>query len=59
MMRNKYTHAKDCIDQLAATADRKSHDAEAKKREVHRQELARAEWLDWFPPHRSTTRQAK
>jgi hypothetical protein len=59
MMRNKHTHGKDCLDQSAATADRKSHDAEAKKREAHRQELARAEWLDWFPPRGSTTRQAK
>jgi Vitamin K epoxide reductase family len=52
MMRGKHTHPKECADQAAATIDRKMHEEAAKKREVHLQRLARAEWFDWFPPHR-------
>lgn len=50
MIRNKHTHAKDCADQAAASADRKSHDAAARKREAHQQQLAHAEWFEWYPP---------
>jgi hypothetical protein len=52
MTRGKNTHPKDCPDQAAASTDRKSHDAAAKKREVNQQQLARAAWFDWFPPRK-------
>jgi hypothetical protein len=52
MTRTKYTHPKECPDHVAANSDRKSHEAAAKKREVHQQELARAEWFEWYPPRK-------
>jgi hypothetical protein len=52
MIQNKHTHAKNCVDQAAAAADRKSHDAIAKKREARQQELARVAWFEWYPPRR-------
>jgi hypothetical protein len=50
----KHTHPKDCPDHKEAAADRKTHDATAKKREERQQVLAHAEWFDWFAtsPHR-------
>lgn len=48
-MAAKHTHPKDCPDNKEAAADRKVHDAVAKKREDRQQVLAHAEWLDWFP----------
>ncbi|HEY3061824.1 MAG TPA: hypothetical protein VGL99_22855 [Chloroflexota bacterium] len=52
MMRSKYTHPKDCPDHAQAAVDRKQHEAAAKVRQVRQQRLARAEWLDWFPPRK-------
>lgn len=54
-MHNKHTHDKDCADQAAASADRKSHDTAAKKREAHYQQLAHAEWFEWYPTTRPDT----
>jgi len=51
-MRGKHTHPKECPDHAAATIDRKSHEAAAKKREADQQRLARAEWFDWLPARR-------
>jgi len=50
----KHTHPKDCPDHKEAAADRKSHDAVAKKREEKQQVLAHTEWFDWYAtsPHR-------
>jgi hypothetical protein len=61
-MAEKHTHAKDCADQAAASADRKSHDAAAKKREARQQELARAVWFEWYPrtrPDKRAVRRAR
>ena len=44
----KHTHPKDCPDTKEAAADRKLHDAVAKKREERQKVLAHAEWFDWF-----------
>ncbi|HEY3059692.1 MAG TPA: hypothetical protein VGL99_12025 [Chloroflexota bacterium] len=52
MTRSNCTHPKECPDQAAASVDRKSHEAAAKKREVDQQRLARAAWFEWFPPRR-------
>jgi hypothetical protein len=50
----KHTHPKDCPDHKEAAADRKLHDAVAKKREERQQVLAHSEWFDWYAtsPHR-------
>ena len=55
-MAEKYTHAKDCVDQAAASADRKSHDAAAKKREVRQQQIAHTVWFEWYPRTRPDKR---
>ena len=44
----KHTHPKDCPDHKEAAADRKLHDAVAKKREERQQVLAHSEWFDWY-----------
>lgn len=38
----------------SARRDRKSHEAAANKREAHQQQLARAEWFEWYPRSRRT-----
>jgi hypothetical protein len=51
----KHTHPKDCPDHKEAAADRKLHEAVAKKREERQQVLAHSEWFNWYgaSPHRS------
>ena len=49
-MATKYTHPKDCTDQKAAAADRKTHAAALDQRQRQLQLRAHAEWFDWFPP---------
>jgi hypothetical protein len=51
-MTSKYTHPSDCTDHKAAAADRKAHDAAAKKREARQQALAHTVWLEWYAPSR-------
>lgn len=50
----KHTHPKDCPDHKEAAADRKLHEALAKKREERQQVLAHSAWFDWYgaTPHR-------
>jgi hypothetical protein len=48
----KHTHPKDCPDHAAAAANRKSHEAAMKLREVEQQRRARAVWFDWLPTQR-------
>jgi MoxR-like ATPase len=49
----KHTHTKDCPDHAAATANRKTHEAERKLREAEQQRLARDVWFDWLPSRRA------
>ena len=44
----KHTHPKDCPDSKEAAADRKLHEAVAKKREERQQVLAHSAWFDWY-----------
>jgi hypothetical protein len=44
----KHTHPKDCPDSKEAAADRKLHEAVAKKREERQQVLAHSEWFNWY-----------
>jgi hypothetical protein len=48
----KHTHPKDCPDHKAADADRKQHEAERMKSQQRQEVLARADWLEWYPPSR-------
>lgn len=48
MAKQQATHAKDCPDYKAASADRAKHAAAAVEREVRRQALAHSHWMDAY-----------
>jgi hypothetical protein len=53
MIPSAHTHPKDCPDRAHAAGDRKRHDAAQKERAAAQQVLARAEWFNWYPPHKT------
>jgi hypothetical protein len=48
MAKLRHTHAKDCPDYKAATADRAKHAAAAIERERRRQAVAQSYWMDAY-----------